>query len=83
MNFIAKREFYRQVQMPSLDRDFTEKALTDMIQTYTNWERTTSLKNSIFLVSQRDIEWAILKDNQRRQWASQQARSWLDIDDEK
>jgi len=74
---IAKQELYRGAGLPSLDQDFTEPVLTNMIQTYMHWERTTSLENSTLFVSSQDIEWAILSESQRHQRAREQAQSQL------
>lgn len=79
---LAKEELYVGARMPSLNQDFTEPALSRMILTYMHWERVSSLESSTFFVSSRDIEWAIMSDEQRRRRAEQLARRQLEIGDE-
>ncbi len=71
---IAEDELHRRVPLPTFEQ-VTDRALTEMIYAYENWERKQGLKR--LFPNVQDYAWAINKDHFRRQWASRQARKQL------
>jgi hypothetical protein len=78
----AKQEFYHAVGIEPVNTNLTQIALSNMIHSYTNWERRNSLRDSWLFVSPHDLEWAFQSEEQRRRRAEIMARRQLGINDQ-